>query len=322
MKAWIVRDTTQPPALTEMPVPKPRPGQVLVRVSAAALNFSDLLMIGGTYQVRPPLPFVPGQEISGVVESVPPGSAFRPGERVATKVLWGGMAEFAIADEAWLIRVPDELALPDAATLPVVWPTAWIALFARARLAAGETVLVHAAAGGVGLAATQLAAQAGARVIATAGDDAKLALCRERGAAVGVNYRADGWVERVLEATEGKGVDVVVDPVGGDITDGSLKCLAYGGRLCIVGFAGGRIAEIRANRLLLKNAAALGVYWTHERDGELIAQAMDDIVGQFRARRLFTDVGHRYALGELPTALEDLGNRRTTGKLLLLADAR
>lgn len=320
MKSWIVRDTAQPPEPVELPLPQPKPGQVLVRVAAAGLNFSDVLMARGAYQVRPPLPFTPGQEISGIVESVGGPGAFRPGDRVATKVLWGGFAEFAIAEEDWLVPVPDEVPLPEAAALPVVWPTAWIALFERARLQPGETVLVHAAAGGVGLAATQLAARAGARVIATAGSADKLALCARRGADVGIDYRQEDWAERVLEATGGRGVDVVVDPVGGDVTDRSMKCLAHGARLCIVGFSGGRIPEIRANRLLLKSASALGVYWSHERDLPLIRRALDDVLDGLRQRRLVVDLGGRYPFRELPRALADLQERRSAGKLVLLTD--
>jgi len=320
MKSWIVRDTTQAPELMDMPLPQPKPGQVLVRVAAAALNFSDVLMARGAYQIRPPLPFTPGQEISGTVESVAGPSAFRPGDRVATKVIWGGFAQFAIAEESWLVRVPDEVPLVDAAVLPVVWPTAWVALFERARLQPGETVLVHAAAGGVGLAATQLAAQAGARVIATAGGAEKLALCAQRGASTCIDYRQEDWVDRVMQATGGKGVDVVIDSVGGDMTDRSVKCLAHGARLCIVGFSSGRIPEIRANRLLLKSASALGVYWSHERDLPLVRKALDDVLDGFRHKRLHADIGGRYGFSQLPLALEELQNRQSFGKLVLLPD--
>lgn len=317
MKAWTVTDLQKPPELVERPRPEPRPGQVLVRVRYAALNFSDVLMIRGEYQVKPPLPFVPGQEISGIVESAPADSAFRPGDAVASKVVWGGFAEYALADEDHLIRIPEDLALDRATALPVVWTTAWIALHDRAAVRAGETVLVHAAAGGVGLAAVQLAVNAGARVIATAGSEEKLELCLQRGAHHALNYRDEGWNRQVLEITGGRGADVIVDPVGGDITDASLKCLAWRGRLCIVGFAGGRIADIKASRLLLKNAAALGVYWSHERDLGLIRRALADIGAQISAGRLVVDIGARYPMGDLPHALADLGARGTTGKSVI-----
>ncbi|RJG07093.1 NADPH:quinone oxidoreductase family protein [Noviherbaspirillum cavernae] len=317
MKAWIVQDLQGAPQLVEQPVPEPQQGQVLVRVSHAALNFSDVLMTQGAYQIKPPLPFVPGQEVSGHIERAPYGSAFKPGDLIAAKVVWGAFGEYAIVDEEKLIRVPKGLPLARAAALPVVWPTAWIALHDRAAVRAGETVLIHAAAGGVGLAAIQLAVNAGATVIATAGSDDKLELCRERGATHVINYRTSDWLQQVLDITGKKGADVIIDPVGGDITDGSMKCLAYRGRLCIVGFAGGRIAEIKSNRLLLKNASAVGVYWSHERDLDLIRRAVDDIGKQIEAGKLTVDIGSRYPMEKLNSALDDLASRKTVGKLIL-----
>lgn len=318
MKAWLQREAGATPEWLDLPMPQPQAGQVLVRVAAAALNFSDLLMMRGAYQIRPPLPFTPGQEISGTVERVLAPGPFKPGDRVATKVLWGGLAEYAIAQQGWLIRVPDTLPLDEASTLPVVWPTAWIALFDRAQLQAGETVLVHAGAGALGLACIQLAVQAGARVIATAGGPEKLALCLQRGAAVAVDYRNADWVEQVL-ATAAGGVNVIIDSVGGEITDGSLKCLAHRGRLCLVGFSSGRIPELRGNRLLLKNASALGVYWNHERDAALVDRAMAAVLQGFSHGSLQADIGGRFALEALPEALARLEQRKSVGKLLMLA---
>jgi NADPH:quinone reductase len=317
MRAWVVADLQSPPELREQPRPEPQAGQILVHVRYAALNFSDVLMTRGEYQVKPPLPFIPGQEISGIVESAPHGSEFRAGDAVASKVVWGGFAEYALVDEKHLIRLPQGLPLDRGTALPVVWTTAWIALHDRAELREGEAVLVHAAAGGVGLAAVQLAVNAGARVIATAGSDEKLELCRRRGAHHVLNYRDAGWSRQVMEITKGQGADVVVDPVGGDITDASLKCLAYRGRLCIVGFAGGRIAEIKASRLLLKNAAALGVYWSHERDLALVRRALSDICTQVTSGRVVVDIGARYPMTDLLRALADLEARGTTGKSVI-----
>lgn len=317
MKAWLVEDVQKAPALVECPMPTATGDQALVRVSHAALNFSDLLMTQGKYQIKPPLPFVPGQEISGVVEQAPDGGEFNAGDRIAAKVVWGGMGEYAVVDRDKLIHVPRGLSLEAAAALPVVWTTAWIALHDRAAVRAGETVLVHAAAGGVGLAAVQLAANAGATVIATAGSDDKLALCRERGATYAVNYRDSDWVQQILQITADRGCDVIMDPVGGDVTDSSIKCLAYRGRLCIIGFASGRVAEIKTNRLLLKSAAAVGVYWSHERDGDLVRRAIADISRQIEAGRLTVDVGARYAMAQLPLALDDLATRKTVGKSVI-----
>ena len=245
---------------------------------------------------------------------------FRQGDRVAGKVLWGGFAEQAVAREDMLIRLPQDVSFAEGATLPVIWPTAWIALHDRARLLEGETVLVHAAAGGVGAAAVQLARAAGARVFATAGGADKLALCRALGAEEAFDYRAGPWLELLLASTGGRGVDVVFDPVGGEITDLSVKALARNGRLLIVGFASGAIFAIKANRLLLKNASALGVYWSHETDATLVARALEDVLALRGAGKIRLLVGQRYPFAELPRALADLEARRTTGKSVIMME--
>lgn len=320
MRAWIVKELAGISALTQQDIPDPgiADGQLLVRVEAAAINFSDLLMLKGAYQVRPPLPFVPGQEVAGSVVAAAPGTRFKVGDRVASKVTWGAFADLAVVHDDMAIGLPDEMDWAEAAAFPVVYPTAHIALHDRGALRAGETVLVHSAAGGVGLAALQLAKAAGARVIATAGGAAKLALCRENGADVAIDYAGENWQDAVLGATEGRGADVIFDPVGGDIADRSLKCLAWRGRLLIVGFASGRIPQIPANRLLLRNASAVGVYWSHDKDAALIEQVVADLVSLVRAGRLKLHVTHRYGFGDLPKALSDLAERRTSGKLVLL----
>jgi NADPH2:quinone reductase len=203
-------------------------------------------MIRGVYQVRPPLPFVPGQEIAGVV--VGPNGSPWAGRRVAAKVLWGGFAEFAAARESMLIGLPEDLSFEAGATLPVVWPTAWIALHDRARLGPGESLLVHAGASGVGLAAIALGKQAGARIAATVGSAAKLVLAREAGADAVFNYRDEGWLEAV-RAFAPDGFDVVLDPVGGDVTDASIKLLGWGGdRRLLVARTGRRAHRARRRR--------------------------------------------------------------------------
>jgi len=319
MRGWQMRRHGGPGevALAEIERPRPEAGEVLVEVRAAALNFADLLMIRGAYQVAPPLPFVPGQEIAGIVAAVPEGSAFETGARVATKVLWGGFAEFACARADMLIRLPDAVTFTDGATLPVVWPTAWIALHDCARLARGETVLVHAAAGGVGLATVRLARLAGARVIALVGDSAKAAPCRDAGAEAVLEYRGGNWADEVRTLTGGRGADVVVDSVGGDATDLSLRCLARWGRLLVVGFSGGRIPEIRANRLLLRAASAHGVYWSHDHDGPRVARAVDELL-RLAARGDIRFAAQRvYPFEALPQALADLAARTTVGKSVI-----
>jgi NADPH:quinone reductase len=297
-------------SLTDLPPPQARPGEMIVDVRAAALNFSDLLMVRGAYQVKPPLPFTPGQEIAGTVEACSSG-AFKPGERIASKVLWGGFAQRVLVREDMAIRLPDSVDFKVGATLPVVWPTAWIALFDRAKLRAGETVLVLAAAGGTGVAALQLAKSSGARVIAAVGGADKFAPCRSHGADEVVDYSAPDWNAKI------GAVDVIFDPVGGDTTDASLKCLARNGRLLIVGFSSGTIPALRANRLLLKNASALGVYWSHDQDAALVKRAFDDLWARHAGGQLRFGEGRAYAFEHLPQALADLGGRRTTGKCVL-----
>ncbi len=319
MKAWRVERIGGIEALSlcEVATPLPGPGEVLVEVHACGLNFSDLLMAAGRYQVRPPLPFVPGQEISGRIAAIGPGSSGKIGDRVATKVLWGGFAAGALARESMLIAIPESMPFSAGATLPVVWPTAWIALFDRARLVAGETVLVHAAAGGVGLAAVQLAHAAGAKVIAGVGDRDKAGLAEAAGAAHVVLTRSEDWQSQVTALTDGRGVEVVFDSVGGEIADASLKVLARNGRFLIVGFASGQIPKLSANRLLLKNASALGVYWSHELDGPLVANSVSEVLALWSAGKVRIEASRAYAFDKLKVALADLEGRRTTGKCVL-----
>jgi NADPH2:quinone reductase len=319
MKAWIVEDTRAEPPLrwAELPPPAAASGHALVRVEAAALNFSDLLMVRGKYQVRPPRPFTPGQEVAGTVIAPAPGGRLKPGQRVASKLVWGGFAEQALVSEAMAIAVPDGMGIAEAAALPVVYPTAYIALLHHARMESGQTVLVHAAAGGVGLAAVEIAAAKGARVIACVGGAEKAAIARRHGAAEAIDYREAGWPERVKGITAGNGADIVFDSVGGDITEQSLKCIAWGGRLLIVGFSSGTIPAIAGNRLLLRNAAAIGVYWSHERDAALVSEAVADLFALHAAGKIRPRVDTRFALAELPQALEALQSRRSTGKIVL-----
>lgn len=308
VKAWRISAHGGPEALelAEVPAPQPARGEKLIRVAAAALNFSDLLMLRGTYQVKPALPFIPGQEIAGTVES--------SGERIASKVVWGGFAEYALVREDMAVRLPPEVDFLSGATLPVVWPTAWIALFDRAELKSGETLLVLAAAGGTGLAALQLAKAAGARVIAAVGSTDKFEICRAQGADEVVDYSSPRWTDQVLK---GAPVDVIFDPVGGELTEAGLKCLARRGRLLIVGFSSGSIPALRAHRLLLKSASALGVYWSHEHDAALVARAFEDLWRRHAAGQLDFGTVRAYPFAGLREALADLGSRRTTGKCVL-----
>jgi NADPH2:quinone reductase len=318
MRAW--RSTAMGIAGLELAdVPRPAPGraEVLVRVEAAALNFSDLLMIDDRYQIRPERPFVPGQEIVGTVAAVGSDTDFIVGDRVASKVTFGGLAEFAVVRNDMGMRVPPGLSTEAAAALPVVYTTAMVALTECTVLEPGETVLVLAAAGGVGLAAVEIACHLGARVIATAGGAEKCALAREHGAHDAINYRDEGWVDAVKALTGGRGVDVIVDPVGGAHCKAALRLLDWDARLLLVGFSSGEIPHIPANRLLLRRASAIGVYWSHDRDGPMltrVAKRLSElaIVGAIRPH-----VGAVYAFEDLPRALAALAARETMGKVIL-----
>ncbi len=322
MYAWLVHDWCNPEQMqwAQVALPQPGPGQVRVRVAAAALNFLDTLMIGGRYQERPPLPFAPGVELSGTVDAVGDGAGLAAGDRVCGLVPYGAFAQYACVDAADLVAVPDGVDLQDAAALPVVYGTAHHALLERGRLQAGETLLVLAAAGGVGLATVQLGRALGLRVLAAAGGADKCALCLEHGAEQAFDYRDPAWPDRIKAATGGRGVDAVLDPVGGDYTGQALRLLAFGGRLLIVGFAAGSIPEIPANRLLLKDLSALGVVWGawRRRNRPAAAAQMAALFDLLRQGAIAPLVSQRRALREAPEAIIELGARRTTGKVLLI----
>ena len=321
MRAWIVEQILPDGEirLAEVPRPVPSGDQCLLQVEAAGVNFLDTLMIRGQYQVKPSLPFTPGIEVSGVVTEAGPESPYKVGDRLCAMCDYGGFAEYAIVPRIGSQKLPAEISSRDAVALPIIYPTAHLALRHRARLQAGETVLVHAGAGGVGSAAIQLAKHWGARVIATAGGPEKAALCRHLGADIAIDYSAEPLLDALRRVVGSAGVDVVVDPVGGQVAVDSLRCLAWGGRLVIVGFAGGTIAELPTNRLLLKNAGALGVYWGEYRrhHPELVSEIFAELFELYRAcviRPLIRDV---FPLAEAKRALAALAARKTVGKVIL-----
>ncbi|MGH6990254.1 MAG: NADPH:quinone oxidoreductase family protein, partial [Stellaceae bacterium] len=266
MQAWIVERLSPEGELrlAEVPLPEPAGDEARIRVAAVGLNFLDTLVVKGQYQVKPKLPFSPGVEVAGQVTAAGPDSSFRIGEMIAGNCDFGGFAEEAIVRASGAFRMPAGMTPRDAVALLTIYPTAHLALRHRAGLKAGETVLVTAAVGGVGSATLQLAKHWGARVIAAAGGAAKVTLARELGADHVIDYREEKLIEG-LRRLAPDGVDVAVDSVGGAVTVDCLRALAWGGRLMIVGFAGGQIAELPSNRLLLKNAAAMGVYWGEQR---------------------------------------------------------
>ncbi|HET8996164.1 MAG TPA: NADPH:quinone oxidoreductase family protein [Acetobacteraceae bacterium] len=322
MKAWRVEQITESGDmhLADLPTPQPGAGQYLVRVEAAGVNFLDTLMIRGRYQKKPPLPFTPGVECAGTILAAGEGCKLAPGRRVLGSVEGGGFAECALMPARAALEVPEGMAAAEALTLlGVNYPTSYYALHDRAGLRAGETVLVHAAAGGVGSAAVQLAKAAGARVIATAGSAEKLEVCRRLGADEALSYAEGDWVEAVRGLTGGRGVDVIYDPVGGEVGEQSLRVLAWRGRYLVIGFAAGGIPKLPANRLLLMNAAALGVFWGEvlNREPATAEAVRAALVSLYRRGAVPPLIGGRYTLAEAPAALAALAGRATVGKLVL-----
>jgi NADPH2:quinone reductase len=322
MRAIVVDHWMEPCELTLKDVPEPvlAPGGLAVDVKAAGCNFFDILMVRGQYQVKPPFPFIPGAELAGVVTAVGDGVRdFAPGDRVLASAGLGAFAERAVVSARAAWRMPEGMTFDEGAGFPIVYPTSYAGLVNRAHLKAGETLLVHAAAGGVGIAAVQIGKALGARVIATAGGADKLEVARRVGADVVIDYRSGDWVEQVKEATGGRGADVIYDPVGGDVFDQSMKCIAWNGRLLVIGFASGRIPEVKLNRVLLKNIALIGLHWgahaMHE--PERIPEVFAALFDLYRVRKIAPVVYRAYPLAELAAALEALGSRETYGKVVV-----
>jgi NADPH2:quinone reductase len=308
-------------AYVETPDPRPGAGQVLVEVRAIGCNFFDILMVQGKYQVKPPLPFTPGHEVAGIVRAVGDGvTRVRPGQRVLAMLGWGAFAELALAPAAQVFALPEAMSFEEGAAFGIVYQTSYCALVQRAALKAGEWLLVHGAAGGVGLSAVQIGKTLGARVIATAGSAAKLDVARQSGADVLINYRTEEWVERVKAETGGEGADVVYDPVGGEVFDGSTRCIAFEGRILVIGFAGGTIPSVALNRVLLKNISVVGVHWgLYQRRGSpLIDRWMAELFRLYEAGRLRPVVYRTWPLGEAARALGALADRESYGKVVLI----
>ena len=322
MRAVVVDRWIEPSQLAVREIAEPvlEPGQIVVDVRAAGCNFSDILMVQGRYQVKPPFPFVPGVEIAGVVRELGEGvEDFAVGDRVLAAPGVGGFAECAAVDAGGAFELPDAMSFEEGAALPIVYPTSYAGLVFRADLCAGDDLLVHAAAGGVGLAAVQIGKALGARVIASAGDTEKCEIALRHGADAAIDYRAEDFVERVLALTDGKGADVIYDPVGGDVSDRSLKCIAWNGRLVVVGFASGRVPEFKANRIMLKNIAITGLHWPAyaTQDPERVPIVFDALFELYAQGRIEPVVSQRFPLDALPAALEALGSRKTYGKVIV-----
>ena len=303
---------------------EPADGMVRIRLRASAINYFDSLMIAGQYQTKPDLPFVPGSEVSGEVISAPTGSGFQAGDRVMALMdnqglTRGGYAEVADAAPGSVAPMPAKMGFDEAAAFTLIFQTGWFGLHRRANLKAGETLLVHAAAGGVGSAAIQLGKAAGAIVIATAGSDEKVEVCRELGADHAINYKTQDFVEEVKKITGGRGADVVYDPVGGDVYDRSTKCIAFEGRIVIVGFTSGRIPQAATNHVLVKNYSVVGLHWGlySKRAPELIPLATKALLELYEAGKIKPYVSTRLPLSEAPRALTSVAGGKSTGKVIL-----
>ena len=321
MRAAQVTRLEGPDAVEVTEVPEPAARGVVVDVAAAGVCFPDVLLTRGEYQMRPDPPFVPGSEVAGRVRSAPPGSGFVEGDRVAAFPVLGGFAEVVATDPAMVFPLPDSTTYEQGAALPMNYLTCHFALRERGGLRAGETVLVHGAAGGVGTAAVQLSRAWGARVVAVVSSDDKAQVARSAGAHEVV--AADGFRDAVAELTAGHGVDVVVDPVGGDRFTDSLRSLAPGGRLLVVGFTAGSIPEVRVNRLLLGNISVVGIgwgaWWTHPSGpgAGYLRRQWDDLLPLLRSGAVDPVIGEVRALDDVVGALTAVDERRATGKVLL-----
>jgi len=326
VKAWQLSRYGEPEdvlELAEVRRPEPGPGQLMVRLLAAAANFPDVLFCRGTYQVRPALPFTPGIELCGeVVAAGPDVVGFEPGERVigAAEFPSGAFAEYVLMDAGRAFPAPGGLDDAEAAPFIVTYQTGWFGLHRKARLQAGETLLVHAAAGGVGSGAVQLGKAAGARVIGVVGGAEKARLARELGADVVVDRYEEDFVTVVKEVTHGKGANVVYDPVGGESFYKSTKCIAFEGRIVVVGFASGEIPQVALNHALVKNYDILGLHWgLYERlDPALIRTCQAELTKLVDAGQLKPLITERLPMTQVPDALRRLGAGSTAGRVVFL----
>jgi NADPH:quinone reductase len=324
VRAWQVHEYGEPRdvlTLAELAEPSPGPGQVLVRVRAAAANFPDALLCRGTYQVRPPLPFCPGVELCGEIAQVGERvSGFAPGDRVIGGAVlpYGGFAEYALMDAGVVMPAPDVLDDAAAAPFHITYQTGWFALHRRARLAVGETLLVHAAAGGVGSGAVQLGKAAGAFVIGVVGGAEKASVARSLGADVVIDRTRENVIETVKSVTGGRGADVVYDPVGGAAFAQSIKCIAFEGRIVIVGFASGQIPSAALNHALVKNYSILGLHWGlyQSKDPAAIRDCHARLVMLAADGAIRPLVSERLGLADVPAGLQRLADGSTTGRIV------
>jgi NADPH:quinone reductase len=320
MRAVVCRSYGAPEdlVLDDVADPVPGPGQLLVRVRAAAVNFPDVLFIAGKYQVRIPVPFTPGNELAGEVVAVGAGAPFSPGQRVSGVTAVGAFAELALLDAASAALVPDDVDFASAAAFGVTYRTAYHALRSTAQVAEGDWVVVLGAAGGVGLAAVDLAVAMQARVLAAASSPEKLDLCRQRGAAATVDYEREDLKARIRELT-GDSARVIIDPVGGSYSEPALRGLARGGTFVTLGYAAGTIPAIPLNLVLLKGITIRGMEirtFTGDHPEEA-ARDMEELSQMFAAGRIRPYIGARFPLAETPAALRHVAERKVLGKVVI-----
>jgi NADPH2:quinone reductase len=320
-RAWGEVDDLR---VEEVAAPNPGPGEVLIAVKATAVNYADALMTAGRYQTRPALPFSPGLETAGVVSACGEGvTRLKPADRVMAILAYGGLAEMAVASESETFPIPAGMSFEEAGAFPVAYISSHVAIRWQGRLEAGETLLVLGAAGGVGLTAVEIGKAMGARVIAAASTPEKLAVARERGADDLVNYTTEKLTERVMTLTDGKGADVCFDPVGGDLFDAALSALGWGGRILVVGFVGG-VQNIPANRLLVKNRAALGCSLRHFRwhAPEKLRRSAEELIGWYAEGKLRPCVSRCLPLEKSVEAIRLLTDRKAHGKVVVVPELR
>jgi NADPH2:quinone reductase len=306
--------------LETLPDLQPGPGQVVIDVRAASVNFPDVLVIQNKYQMKPELPFTPGSEFAGVVRAVGPDvKRLKPGMRVAAYTAQGAFAEQALASEAACMPLPEDIDFASAAAITLAYGTSHHAVVDRGALKAGETMLVLGAAGGVGLAAVEIGKALGARVIAAASSPEKLALCVEHGADATIDYTSENLRERIKALTDGNGPDVIYDPVGGEYAEPAFRSIGWRGRYLVVGFANGEIPKLPLNLALLKGASIVGVFWGQhiQREPGLASAALEQILGWIKDGRVRPHVTKRYALEETAAALNDMASRRVSGKIVI-----
>ena len=323
MHAWLCENPVGVEALTwkELPTPVPQAGQVLIRIEAASLNFPDLLIVQNKYQMKPDLPFVPGSEYAGVIEAVGEGvTHLKVGQSVACLSGTGGFGTHTLAPAKLCMPLPAGFPAVDAAAFIMIYATSHHALIDRAALKAGETVLVLGAAGGVGTAAIQIAKAAGARVIAAASTDEKCALCKSLGADETINYTTQNMREVLKALTEGKGPDVIYDPVGGDFAEPAFRSIAWRGRYLVVGFAAGPIPALPFNLALLKGASIVGVFWGDfsRREPQANAAMMAELAQWYAQGKVKPVIDRTMPMSDLKAAYAHMGSRGVMGKLVMV----